>query len=192
MANTRKQSTKQSTQPAKVAEVMVCVEKGNDGALRNINALAAPVITVAELTASTSVMEGLCLNLMAGSVDKSIAEAHAKRGGLRRLFPKFANADINALKVCMDCKPETLVAAWQKHAETVKRIRGLSLQAIAKATKEPKQSGDKITLRDAMLAWCADATNEKIMNSKAFPQSLVDIFIQYDLLPETDGEEDAE
>lgn len=187
---TRKQSTKSATKSDnKPAEVLVCVEKTNDGTIRNYNALSVPVVTVAELTATTSVMEHLCLNILAGNVAPEITEAHAKRGGLRRLFPKFCNPDLNALKNCLDIKPTALVAAWNKRASEVKRVRGITLQALYKAAKPASEQTDKVTLRDSLVKWCAD--NEKELDKKSFPSSLLSLFIDFDLLPETEEEGDA-
>ena len=189
MANTRKQSTKPTaSKPVAAPEVLLICTSKTEKATTEQNAMAVPMVEVSEIVASDSVKAHLCLNLMAGHVAPSILEAHAKRGGLKRLFPGMANAEANALRTCLDAKPAALVAGWNSHVASVKRIRSISLQALAKAIKPAAESDGKVTLRDALTAWCAE--NDKELNKKAFPQSLVDIFIEFDLLPETDEEGD--
>jgi hypothetical protein len=175
---------KKTTTPAKTNEVLVIIEKDNKGECRTVNALLEHVIQPSELMAANSVQAALCLNLMAGNTHADIVAAHEKHGGIARLFPTMANADKNALKKCLDSTPAKLQAAWAAHAANVKRIRGISLQAIAKAISEPKAKSDKISLREALATWCAEDSNKKIMDAKGFPQSLYDILADYDLLGE--------
>ena len=173
----RKQTTKPA-QSTKAETLMICIGK-TEKASTEVNAMSIPVVNAAELVASDSTKAHLCLNILAGHVDPAIREAHAKRGGLKRLFPGMANPEANALRVCLDTPREKLVAGWSKYTVAAKRVRNISLQALAKSVREP--SGETVvTLRDSLKAWIAD--NDKVINAKAFPQSLVDIFIEFDLI----------
>ena len=173
--------------PAAPSELLVCINK-TEKAISNINALTVPVVVASEVVASDNVKAQLCLNIMAGHVDKTIIEAHAKKGGLKRLFTGMANAEANALRVCLDAKPEALVKGWAAYTAQAKRVRNISLQALAKTVRAPSDKSDKVTLREAIMAWCADEKNQAIMNGKTFPQSLYDIFAEYDLT--ADGEDE--
>jgi hypothetical protein len=184
MARTSKKSASASAAPA---EILVVVNK-TEKATSEINALSIPTVSVAEIVASGSVMSHLCLNILAGITDKTILEAHAKRGGLKRLFPAMANADANALRICLDTPRAKLLAGWQSYTASTKRVRAISLQAMAKSIRE-KETDVKVSLREALTAWCADAKNQAIMDVKGFPQSLYDIFADFELIA---GEEEAE
>lgn len=186
MANTAKTKKTNTTPPAKKTELLVIINK-TEKAESSVNALAAPVVAAAEIVASDSIKSQLCLNILAGQVDPAIIEAHGKRGGLKRLFPGMANAEANALRICLDAKPAQLVAGWSEYTAKAKRVRCISLQALAKTIREPSDSDPKVTLRDALTAWAADNA-EFLDNPKKCPASLLDIFIEFELIGETEGE----
>lgn len=80
----------------------------------------------------------LCMNLLAGKVSPQIKAAAQERGKLRELMPSASNADLNAIKACLEHNPATLRKGWQAHVDKAKRIHGVTLQAIAKSVAEPK------------------------------------------------------
>lgn len=181
-------TSKKSASAAAPTELLICTCK-TDKAATEVNALAVAPVSVAEIVASDSVKAQLCLNIMAGKVDPAIIEAHGKRGGLKRLFPGMANAEANALRICLDAKPDALAKAWQGYTATHKRIRNITLQALAKSVRPASEGSDKVTLRDALAEWCADKKNQAIMDAKGFPASLYDIFADYELIAE-EGEDE--
>lgn len=176
-----------TTPPAKKTELLVVINK-TEKSESSVNALAAPVVAASEIVASDSIKSQLCLNILAGQVDPAIIEAHGKRGGLKRLFPGMANAEANALRICLDAKPAKLVAGWAEYTAKAKRVRCISLQALAKTIREPSESDPKVTLRETMMIW-AENNAEFLNNPKKCPATLLDIFIEFDLLGETEGDE---
>ena len=182
MSATSKKTVKSAAKsvgvPAQKKALMICTHK-TEKELSTMNAYDAPLVHAAEIKAGDNAKAHLCLNMMAGTVDKEITDAHAKHGGLKRLFPGMANAEANALRVCLDAKPEKLVAGWAEFTAKAKRVRNISIQALAKSIKEP--SGEtKVTLRDALVAWCEE--NQKALGAKSFPVSLYDIFTAFNVV----------
>lgn len=80
----------------------------------------------------------LCLNMLAGNVAPAIKKAASERGALRELMPSASNPDLNAIKVCLEKSPAELRAGWQAHVDSVKRVRSVSLQALAKSVTPKK------------------------------------------------------
>jgi len=158
--------------------LLVTIEK-NGGDVIKINAADVPTMDVENINAAGDVLQSLCLNLLAGAVSGKIQDAHAKKGGLTRLFPRMSEADKNALRACLDSTPAKLTAAWEHHAEKAKRIRGVSLQALARQIREKKAAEPTASLRDTLTAWAVEHADW--INSKSCPVSLADILL--DLLP---------
>lgn len=94
----------------------------------------------------------LCMNLLAGNVDPAIKKAAAERGELRKLMPNSSNADINAIKVCAGMAATALRKGWQDHVDSVKRVHGVTLQALAKSVAEKKPATTPFKERYVM-AW---------------------------------------
>lgn len=177
-------ATKSVGVPVQKKALMICTHK-TEKDLLEVNAYDVAQVLPSEIVAGDNAKAHLCLNIMAGNVEAHILEAHGKRGGLKRLFPGMANAEANALRVCLDAKPETLIAGWNNFTAKAKRVRNISIQALAKSIKEP--SGEtKVTLKDTLAAWCEE--NAKALNAKTFPVSLYDIFTEFGIV-ETEADD---
>jgi hypothetical protein len=162
----------------------VVVTKDAKGVESAVDASKARIVEPGEITSAINVGQALCLNLCAGTVHEAITEAHAKKGGIARLFPAMAAADKDAIRKLLDSTPEAIRAGWASHVSKTKRIRAISLQALKKAIAEPKAKSETKSLREQLEAFCAG--NAQWVNSDACPASLFDILA--DLLPEDEGE----
>jgi hypothetical protein len=162
----------------------VVVTKDAKGIESAIDASKARVVEPGEITSAINVGQALCLNLCAGTVHPEIVEAHAKKGGIARLFPAMAAADKDAIRKLLDSTPEAIRAGWAAHVAKTKRIRAISLQALKKAIAEPKAKSETKSLREQLEEFCAG--NATWINSEACPASLFDILA--DLLPAEDSE----
>ena len=176
-------ATKSVGVPVEKKSISVCVKKEKDD-LTMRNVLDVATIKAEEVNTADNVKEALCLNMMAGRVDPAITEAHAVRGRLAKLFPNMPNAELNALRKCLDAKPEILVAGWAEFAAEAKRIRGVSIQALAKAIAEPGEK--KLTLKDALTTWCEE--NPKALTARTFPVGLFDILTKFGVV-ETEADD---
>ena len=162
----------------------VVVTKDAKGVEHALDASKARVIEPGEITSAINVGQALCLNIMAGTVHEAITEAHAKKGGIARLFPAMAAADKDALRKLLDSTPEAIRAGWASHVSKTKRIRAISLQALKKAIAEPKVKSDAKSLREQLEEFCGAHT--AWVNSGACPAELFDILT--DLLPNEEPE----
>ena len=133
-----------------MGDVLVIAEK-NGEAITYHNAAAETPISPAEVKASIGVQSALCFNLLAGRVHSEIVEAFSKRGGIRRLFPSMANADHAALKSCLAANTETLRNGWDGHCAKTKRVRGITLQALAKSIREPSAESGTTSVKDRFV-----------------------------------------
>ena len=166
----------------------VVVTKDAKGVEHALDASKARIVEPGEITSAINVGQSLCLNIMAGTVHEAITEAHAKKGGLARLFPAMANADKDALRKLLDASPEAIRAGWASHVSKTKRIRAISLQALKKAIAEPKAKSEAKSLKEQLQEFCA--THVAWVRSEACPNTLFDILV--DLLPEDDDEGEDE
>lgn len=125
----------------KKAEVIVTIRKTGKTIEQTNAAVLAPVDPGEFDTASVAVgtlNTAMALNLIAGKVDQGIKTAASQRGELRKLMPNSSSADINAIKVCLESTPAKLRAGWQAHVDSVKRLHGITLQALAKSVTPKK------------------------------------------------------
>ena len=113
-------------------EILVTVEKSEKGEIEAVNASSVAPVQVSEIQAAEDIRISLCFNLMAGNVTPEIPAAIKSRK-LSTLLSKMANADRNAVKNLADKKPADIVKAWESHCKSVKRVRGISLQAVSKS-----------------------------------------------------------
>ena len=107
----------------------------------------APVYIVAEsvalvrpqeIAAAGNALGALAFNLLAGTV----APEFTAKGGLD-IFPRALKNDKAAFKFLLDCKADTIRAAWENEQLTRKRYTQPTLQALAKAVKnEGKEAGE--------------------------------------------------
>ena len=107
----------------------------------------APVYVVAESVALVSPKEiaaagnalgALAFNVLAGTINPEFTE----KTGLD-IFPRALKNDKSAFKYLLNCKAETIRAAWQNEQLTRKRYTQPTLQALAKAVKnEGKEAGE--------------------------------------------------
>ena len=107
----------------------------------------APVYVVAEsvalvrpqeIAAAGNALGALAFNVLAGT----IAPEFTAKGGLD-IFPRALKNDKSAFKFLLDCKAETIRAAWNNEQLTRKRYTQPTLQALAKAVKnEGKEGGE--------------------------------------------------
>ena len=186
MARTTKKSA-----PASVPSELLVITERNGKTELAVNALAVPTVSHAEVGAAADVVQNLCLNILAGKVDPELLASASIKGRTKRLLPKMSETDVKALVVCMKELPATLVSKWNIWCLHHKKVSRLSPQGMAKALKfDPNAEGsDKVTLRDAITAWCADAKNQAIMDAKGFPQSLYNIFAEFKCIADEEGEE---
>lgn len=182
---------KQTNAAKPATEVLVVIDKDAKG-VNEINASLANVVFPAELNAANDVQGNLCLNLLAGTTHAEIVTAHAAHGGIKKLFPRLSNADRNALKVCLDSTPAKMQAAWTAHVGKVKRLHGITLQAVSKAVKaadkDPNDTEAKITLKEELAAWLSHRGNKKEVD--ALPLSLVMLLEKYNLMETGDAPDD--
>jgi len=159
-------------------DVLVIAEK-NGETITYHNAAADAPISPVEVQSSLNVQSALCFNLLAGNMHGEILEAAGKRGGIRRLFPSMANADHAALKACLASNPETLRNGWAGHCAKTKRVRGITLQALAKSirVKDPDDAGKQKSIRERLVeTWEAFAeANPKLANDVAL-KPLFDLY----------------
>jgi hypothetical protein len=167
--------------PAVSFDVVVVKDAKGESA---IDVSKARVVEPGEVTSAINVAQSLCLNICAGTVHPDIVDAHAKKGGIVRLFPAMSNPDRDALRKLLDATPETIRAGWAAHVGKTKRIRAISLQALKKAIAEPKAKSDTKSLREQLEEFCA--ANAAWVNSEACPAELFDIIA--DLMPGEDSE----
>jgi len=130
--------------------------KSSKGEIGVIDALSVPIYTAAEVKASGSTMQGLCLNLLAGRLDADISEAIATKGGIARLFNgSLSDPEVSALKKAVAVTPAALRAAWEGYVSTRQRVRCISLQALAKSLAD-KPAEKSLSFRDRVLAWASE------------------------------------
>ena len=134
---TSKAATTKAAGKAATKDVLVTfARKGSEREQRN--ALLAPVVLLDELTVAGATMSDFVMNLLAGRIDPRVTEAAKKRGGLRKLLADsgaMSLTDTKALGLVLAVPPAKRVKAWEAHADTVKRFRGVSLQGIAKGLR---------------------------------------------------------
>ena len=103
-----------------------------------IVAESVALVRPSEVAASNNAMGGLAFNALAGTIDPAFLD----KGGLD-CFGRALKNDKSAFKFLLDCKPETIRAAWQNEQLTRKRYTMPTLQALAKAVKnEGKEAGE--------------------------------------------------
>lgn len=91
-----------------------------------------------EIAAAGNALGALAFNVLAGT----IAPEFTAKGGLD-IFPRALKNDKSAFKFLLDCKADTIRAAWENEQLTRKRYTQPTLQALAKAVKnEGKEGGE--------------------------------------------------
>jgi len=91
-----------------------------------------------EIAAAGNALGALAFNLLAGTVSPEFTA----KGGLD-IFPRALKNDKAAVKYLLDCRAETIRAAWENEQLTRKRYTQPTLQALAKAVKnEGKEGGE--------------------------------------------------
>ena len=96
------------------------------------------LVSPKEVAAAGNAMGALAFNVLAGTV----APEFTAKGGLE-IFPRSLKNDKSAFKFLLDCKADTIRAAWQNEQLTRKRYTQPTLQALAKAVKnEGKEAGE--------------------------------------------------
>lgn len=135
-------------------ELLVTLEKNTKGEAHIVNANSIGAVKATELNAADDIKQAFALNILAGHVDADIMTANSKHGGLARLFPNMANADRNAIKHLLGTDRADLLAAWEARCDRAKRVRPLSLQALAKAHKDANRepSEQSATFKEQFLA----------------------------------------
>jgi hypothetical protein len=140
-------------------------------------------MTADDVLGSTKTLSMLAMNILAGNVHATILEAHAKKGGLVKLFkPKnsaacMSNADLQALRVTLAAKTSMLQKAWVAYCGKTK-VRGVTLQALKKSLAEPGE--ERVSFKDAMSAFCKD--HAEWVKGKTCPIELHDILVQFDII----------
>ena len=103
-----------------------------------IVAESVALVSPKEIAAAGNALGALAFNFLAGN----IAPEFTAKGGLD-VFPRSLKNDKAAAKFLLDCKAETIRAAWENEQLTRKRYTQPTLQALAKAVKnEGKEAGE--------------------------------------------------
>ena len=142
-------------------------------------------MTADDVLSSVKTMSMLACNILAGNVHETILAAHAKKGGLVKMFkPKgspvaMSNPDLQALRVTLAAKTEVLQAAWRAYCAKT-RVRGVTLQALKKSLSEPGEA--RVSFKDAMAVFCKE--NTAWVNGADCPAELFDLLVQHDLVVE--------
>lgn len=168
--------------PATPATLHIVIRKDDKGeSVVDANAILS--VTPDEIKTSGSIMQQLCLNIMADKLDPAIRTAVGKKGGIARMFNgSISDPDVAALKVVTAATPEALQIGWKSFVGNAKRVRCISLQAMRKSLNTP--STDKtLTLKEAMAAWCATQDEAAL---QALDVGLYDILVQY-ILPKAEA-----
>jgi hypothetical protein len=115
--------------------VIMVTEAKNDKTTTRIDAAQFEPVSPEQVADAGNIMHQLACNCLAGRVHPDIEDQAAIRGGIKRMFNKtrISDADINALKFCLDQRPEAMRTAWEQYAADRKRVRCISLQGIRKA-----------------------------------------------------------
>jgi hypothetical protein len=128
---------------SKKTETIVTVRKHGEK-IEQTNAAAVSQVQPEEFdtaSAATSTLNAkLCLNLLDGNVSSKYKKAANVWGGLRELMPNASNADLNAIKVCLQHTPAKLRQGWQAYVDKRQRIHGVTLQALVKSVTPPKET----------------------------------------------------
>jgi hypothetical protein len=117
--------------------IMITTAKSDKGELTRVNAASFAPIKPDEFIAVDSINTTFCFNVLAANVDELIKEAHAKHGGIARMFPNKSNADRSAIKYLLDQDNASLQDAWQLWVDSKKKVKAnaLTLQGLQKAHK---------------------------------------------------------
>lgn len=103
-----------------------------------IAAESVSIVHPKEIAAAGNALGALAFNVLAGMIDPAFLD----KGGLD-IFPRSLKNDKSAFKFLLDCKADTIRAAWQNEQLTRKRYAAPTLQALAKAVKnEGKEAGE--------------------------------------------------
>lgn len=103
-----------------------------------IAAESVSIVHPKEIAAAGNALGALAFNVLAGMIDPAFLD----KGGLD-IFPRSLKNDKSAFKFLLDCKADTIRAAWQNEQLTRKRYAAPTLQALAKAVKnEGKEGGE--------------------------------------------------
>jgi hypothetical protein len=111
---------------------------GTSEAPEYIAAESVSIVHPKEIAAAGNALGALAFNVLAGMIDPAFLD----KGGLD-IFPRSLKNDKSAFKFLLDCKAETIRAAWQNEQLTRNRYAAPTLQALAKAVKnEGKEAGE--------------------------------------------------
>ena len=136
--------------------IMVITAKTEKGELTRVNAASFNPVKPDEFSAVDSINAAFCYNVLAANVDPEIKEAHAKHGGIARLFPNKSNADRSAIKYLLEQDNADLQDAWQLWVDSKKKVKAnsLTLQGLQKAhkAKYAEPSEKPASFKDQFLA----------------------------------------
>jgi hypothetical protein len=154
-----------STKTASTKTCLVTVaKKGNDASI--LDAALAPSMTREDVSAAGGVMSTLALNFLAGTVHADVRTACEKSVSVG--FPNMSNADKQAMRVLLPLTPVALRKAWATYVAGLKALRGVSLQALAKASKG-KTATPTASFKDLVIEWA-------LANDSAFAKLPVGLF----------------
>ena len=154
--------------------VIVTVSKSKTE-VATLDASLSPVMTMGDVTAAVAVTSSLALNFLAGNVHADILACK----NISTSFPRMGNADKQALRVLLPLKAENIRASWATYVASLKSLRGVSLQALAKAAKGKAATATE-SFKDRVIAWATLPENKAAFD--ALPRGLADLII--DILPE--------
>jgi len=135
-ASKTKSTTVKAARKGKEDVLVTFARKGAEREQRNPGLV--PVVLLDELKTAGETAADFAMNLLAGRVDPRIMEAANKRGGLKRMLADpgiLSGTDTKAISAVLAVPVEKRIRAWEAHADTVKRFRGVSLQGIAKGLR---------------------------------------------------------
>jgi len=126
-----------ATRASKVAaEIRVSIGGTSEEPIYTDAALA-PLISAGEVAASGDVLKKLALNILAGVISESLLSSD----GQKRAFAARSVKDSKTAFIrLLGCKAADIRAAWEREQQGRKRLTEPTLQALARAMREPGEA----------------------------------------------------
>ena len=142
-----------------------------------IVAESVALVQPAEIAAAGNALGALAFNLLAGTVSPDFTS----KTGLD-IFPRSLKNDKSAFKFLLDCKADTIRAAWQNEQLTRKRYAAPTLQALAKAVKSADKEGGEMKKSVAQQV-------AEILKGKGTPAKKLEAIAALDAIAKIIGED---
>ena len=139
-----------------------------------IAAESVSIVNPKEIAAAGNALGALAFNVLAGMINPAFLD----KGGLD-IFPRSLKNDKSAFKFLLDCKADTIRAAWENEQLTRKRYAAPTLQALAKAVKnEGKEAGE---MKKSLAAQIAEIEKGKGTAAQKYAKVLALAAVQKEL-----------